>query len=157
MADEKGKAAEAAAEDGKTVIRPDISNYTKSKSASGKKSMHNGDPVAVMLDQATLEETTKIAAAVCEVTQKELTEKYAHLNIGQQRMNMGNRIRGVVNKLNKEEDGKGDKWLAEVAGPIREKVDSRIAKEAEAKAKAAEKAAKEKAEKAEAEAKTKAA
>lgn len=155
---------EVAAENEKTVIRPDVSNYQSARSASGSKSMHNGDAVACALVGATLAEVVKLGAEVLECTQKELTEKYAKLNIGQQRMNIGNRIRGVVNKMNKAEEGVGDKFITELASGVREAVDKRMAaetaeKEAKVKAAAEAKAKKEadKAAKAEKAAATKAA
>lgn len=144
MSNKTEKTTEAK-DDGKTVIRPDTENYTKAKAASGASSMHNGDPVALALAGATLEEAFKLAAEVCDVTQKEMREKYAHLNQGQQRMNAGNRIRGVVNKLNKAEAGSGDKFITELASGIREGIDKRNVAAALAKVKA-DKAAADKAE-----------
>lgn len=133
-------AVDAPEDDGKVRIRPNVEKYTSAKSASGAKSQHNGDPVATALAGATVAECTKILAELSDVSQKSITEKYAHLNVGQQRMNIGNRIRGAVNKLNKAEEGTGDKNLAAIAEPIGVAVAARIEKEAKAKADAAAKA-----------------
>lgn len=133
--------AEEKNEEGKVVIRPDLEGYSKARSASGAMSHNNGDAVATALQGATLEEVTKLGAEVLEMSQKELREKYAHLNIGQQRMNIGNRIRGVVNKMNKAEEGSGDSYITDVSSGMREAIDKRVAKEAAAKEKAAAEAA----------------
>lgn len=133
-----------------TVIKPDTSSYESTRSASGSRSMHNGDPVARGLNGATLDETYSVVAEALETTTAELQERYGHLNVGQQRMNLGNRLRGVVNKLNKDTEGSGDSYVAELCAGIQEAVTKRqaaAAKEREAKEKAAAeaKAAKEKA------------
>jgi hypothetical protein len=141
----KKEAAKPAVEtgDGKTHIRPNLENYVTARSASGSKSQHNGDPVAQALQGATLEEVFSLTAEVLETTVAEVKAKYGHLNIGQQRMNCGNRIRGIVNKLNKEKDGSGDKYINSMASALRIAVKGREKElEAQAKAKDAEKLAK---------------
>lgn len=128
--------------------------YQTAKSASGSVSKHSGDPVALVLVGLTLGETFEIAAECLDTTTAELEAKYGHLNEGMQRMNLGNRIRGVVNKIDrnnekaaakKEEVGpSGIDYLTEVASPFRQAADERAEveaklkaeKEAEAKAKA---------------------
>jgi len=75
----------------KVVIRPDVSTYMDTVSASGSKSKHNGDPVAVAIAGLSLEEVQEVAEAMGI---EDGATKYAHLNIGQQRMALGNRIRG---------------------------------------------------------------
>ena len=140
-------------EDTKTVVRPNTEAYVSARSASGAKTQHNGDPVAVALQGATLEECYGLAAESMDSSDKELKEKYGHLNDGMQRMNLGNRIRGVVNKLNKEKDGSGDKYITQLSSGVRQAVKGREkeaaaaakAKEAEKAQKAKEKAAAEKA------------
>jgi hypothetical protein len=127
-------------------VRPDISNYQKARASSGALSHHNGDPVATAVEGATPEEVYSLAASVLEVDVSELEDKYKHLNIGMQRMNLGNRMRGVVNKLNKAEEGSGDAYITEMASGLRETIDAREQAAAEAKAKLeAEKQAKAKA------------
>lgn len=56
----------------------------------------NGDPVATALRGLDINDVFKIAADVLQTTQKELHAKYDHLNVGQQRMNLGNRLRKAV-------------------------------------------------------------
>jgi len=121
----------------KTEIKPDLGKYTKTKNAAGVMSHNNGDSIATTLVGLTVDEVASVASKVIGCTAKELKEKYSHLNVGQQRMNMGNRIRGAVAKANKAEAGSGDKALTEAAAPARKKADARAQKEAKAKAKAA--------------------
>lgn len=82
----------------KTVIRANTEKYQRAKAASGAMSQHNGDAVAQTLVGLPLESVLAIAN---KMTSTDLTGKYAHLNVGQQRMNLGNRIRGAVTKINK--------------------------------------------------------
>ena len=135
-------------EESKASVAPDTSKYTKAKSASGGASLNNGDEVAQALTGATLDECFRLAAKAVDETQKALKERYGHLNEGMQRMNLGNRIRGAVGKMNKAEDGSGTGFLASEGKFITEAVAKRNAKaeaDAKAKAKADAKAAKEKA------------
>lgn len=138
------------------VIKPDLTKYVNGVSGSGKKTKRSNDPIAGMLDGFTVEEVAQVAAAMTDVPAKELIAKYAHLNVGMQRMNLGNRIRGAVAKLDKAHESdksvpnglkqlelharKGraavDKRLKEAAD-ARAKRDAEAAKKAEAKAKKA--------------------
>ena len=67
------------------------------KTASGASAIDNGDPVAEQLRGKSLDEVYTIAAKACEVEEAVLRARYQHLNLGFQRMNLGNKIRGVVN------------------------------------------------------------
>ena len=128
-------------------IKPDTSKYVTARTAGGGKAQNCGDAVATALAGASVDEILKIVAEACGGTQKEWREKYAHLNVGQQRMNLGNRLRGVVNKMNKETEGSGDKYITEICSGLREAVDKRLEKaeqERKEKAEAAAKKAKEK-------------
>ena len=137
----KSKKVEPEQKSDGVVVKPDTSGYTNSRSASGAKTLHNGDPVAVGLAGATLEEAYSLAEEALETPVKDLKAKYGHLNDGMQRMNLGNRLRGVVNKMNKEKDGSGDKWAKSFFSGVQQAVKERAkAAEAEKKAKA-EKAA----------------
>jgi len=64
------------------------------KAIYAKNGGNNGDEVAKALGALDLAQLTKLAEA------KGLIQKgqYAHLNKGMQRMNIGNRIRGLVNR-----------------------------------------------------------
>jgi hypothetical protein len=85
-------------------IKPKLENYTNGVSGSGKRTKNCGDDIAQALDGFTLEEVQKVASQMRDIPVKDLSEKYAHLNIGQQRMNLGNLIRGAVAKLDKAHD-----------------------------------------------------
>lgn len=130
-------------------IRPNLENYVDGVSGSGKKTKNCGDPVAEALDGFTVDEVRSVASKFLEVPVKDLTEKYAHLNVGQQVMNLRNRIRGEVNKRDKahEQDKAvvpGLKALTEYCAKPREAVTKRreeaAAKRKEREAKAAAKA-----------------
>lgn len=64
-------------------------------SAAGNATMDNGDALARKLRGTDLDEAYAQAAKILGVTQKELRDKYGHLNVGMQRMNLGNRIRAA--------------------------------------------------------------
>lgn len=66
------------------------------KTAGGNVSIHNGDKVAVMLLGKSLDEVYAIATKTLKEDEAGLRAKYAHLNVGQQRMCLGNRMRPVV-------------------------------------------------------------
>lgn len=72
------------------------------KTASGQKSKDNGDPVADLLVGKDLDQVYAIGAEQLAVSIDALREKYGHLNPGQQRMNIGNRIRGMMKRREKE-------------------------------------------------------
>ncbi|OPZ77052.1 MAG: hypothetical protein BWY79_01332 [Actinobacteria bacterium ADurb.Bin444] len=67
------------------------------KTAGGHVSVDNGDALAQRLRGAALDAVYAEAAKVLETPEKELRAKYAHLNAGMQRMNLGNRIRANLN------------------------------------------------------------
>ena len=76
--------------------------YEVCLSASGKKSKDNADEVAVMLRGKTLDEVYEIAESWLIISAEELKARYAHLNAGQQRMNVGNRLRACIKKSKAE-------------------------------------------------------
>ncbi|KKN39793.1 hypothetical protein LCGC14_0739890 [marine sediment metagenome] len=92
------------AEESKTKevsIKPDLSKYVSGVSGSGKKTKRSNDPVAQALDGFTVAEVYAVACVMTDISVRDLQSKYGHLNIGMQRMNLGNRIRGAVAKLDK--------------------------------------------------------
>lgn len=103
----------------KATIEP-TKDYTPSKSASGSQSRHTGDTVATGLAGLTLDEVYALAAELLEVDVKELREKYDHLNDGMQRMNLGNRMRGEIGKINRQCDK--DKAAKKPVGPSGESI-----------------------------------
>ena len=72
--------------------------YEVCLSASGKKSKDNADEVATMLRGKTLDEVYEIAESWLIISADDLKARYAHLNAGQQRMNVGNRLRAYIKK-----------------------------------------------------------
>ena len=95
-------AKQEAKEEVKAVsIKPDLTKYHTGVSGSGKKTKNCGDETAAALDGFTLDEVLAVASKLTDVSQKELRAKYEHLNTGMQIMNLRNRVRGAVNKLNK--------------------------------------------------------
>ena len=64
-------------------------------SASGNATMDNGDELARKLRGAELDEVYAQASKVLGETQTALKQKYGHLNVGMQRMNLGNRMRAA--------------------------------------------------------------
>lgn len=74
----------------------DISSYEKSKSASGHTSYDNGDDVATKLRGKTLDEVYAFASSKLKEPEKDLRAKYKKLNVGMQRMSLGNRLRKVL-------------------------------------------------------------
>ena len=71
-------------------------DYVKVVAASGNRSLDNGDQVAEMLRGQTLESVYKIVALEIQIPIRTLKARYAHLNTGMQRMNLGNRLRKVI-------------------------------------------------------------
>jgi hypothetical protein len=64
-------------------------------SANGNATMDNGDAVAKKLRGAELDEVYAQASKVLGESQAALRAKYGHLNVGMQRMNLGNRMRAA--------------------------------------------------------------
>jgi nucleoid-associated protein YgaU len=167
MTDTQAPTETEATENGNVKIAIPTDKYVTAKAAGGGTSKHNGDAVATALQGQSLEVVLDLASQILDVPAGELEAKYAHLNVGQQRMNLGNRIRGAVNKMNKiaeseagQKDGavSGDSFLAQIAEPYVAELEERLEAEAEAKAeadrvKAEEAKAKEEAKAAKAEAK----
>lgn len=135
-------------EDKTTIKAGDF--YQTAKSASGAVSKHSGDTVATALEGLTLEEVYELASEAMDTPVAELQAKYEHLNGGMQRMNLGNRIRGVIGKIDRnnekakakdEEVGiSGDEYVRQLAEPFQEARHAReaeIAAEKERKAKEA--------------------
>lgn len=135
--------------------------YTATKTASGAKSLNNGDEVAAILDGLHVDELFKIGQ---DILGEDFSEKYAKLNVGMQRMNMGNRLRAAVrnidaDKKNEGKEGVGLNALTKAAKPFAKERDARnkeAAKEKAAKQKEREEKAKATAEKKEAKAAEKA-
>ncbi|MCK5609693.1 hypothetical protein KAR91_47910 [Candidatus Pacearchaeota archaeon] len=128
-------------------VNIDRTKYNASRSASGSKSLSNGDEVATALEGLTIDDLFSIGDSLLG---EDFRSRYASLNTGMQRMNMGNRIRNKVKQIDAEDNAKiGIDALMKVAKPFIKERDANIkatekekadkAKEAEAKKAAAEK------------------
>jgi hypothetical protein len=93
----KGDAATAKGPGALREYAPGYVKDTEHKTAAGNASVHCGDETAQKLLGKTLDQVYAMAAKICEIPEKELRAKYAKLNLGMQRMNLGNKIRGVLN------------------------------------------------------------
>ena len=96
------------------LVQPDYTRYTKHnvKSPSGRKALDINDAAAGLLRGHDISDCyfivaknmAKLDAAIDpEVLEKELIAQYEHLNVGMQRMNLGNRLRkamGTYGNLN---------------------------------------------------------
>lgn len=69
--------------------------YVSNTTASGNKSYDSGDAVAAKLRGLSIGDVYDTAAAKLGVSVRTLKDKYSHLNLGMQRMNLANRMRGV--------------------------------------------------------------
>lgn len=141
-------AAEAAAGAGpvqtaKTSIRPNVANYTTAKSASGSTTKICGDDVSKALLGATLDESYGFVSKVVSIPETELRAKYGSRNLGQQRMFLGNLIRGAFAGKDAERASVVRKAFEANLPAFRQVIDSRVAADTEAKEQA--KAAKDKA------------
>lgn len=164
------------ATESEALIKIKRENYVTTRTSTGGKSLHNDDTVARGLAGLTTEDAYAIAgkflAFPLKVSKKavesleQLQDAYSGLNDGMQRMNIGNRIRARVTKIDAENvkaaaaDVKAEKpvkervsgadKLAKILAPFIKARDKRDAEEKVAKDKAAAEAAKnaEKAEKA---------
>ena len=85
-------------------VKDYIDKYDVVIAASGKKSRDAGDKVAKELRGMTLADVYKRASSILDVSEEKLMAKYTHLNEGQQRMCLGNRIRGHYRRAAKEAD-----------------------------------------------------
>ena len=91
---------EAEPADSKSIVPERYrATYTKTKLDKGVTVLDNNDSVAQMLRGLELDETYKMTAALLECTENSLRLKYEHLNLGQQRMNLGNLVRGFYKRV----------------------------------------------------------
>jgi hypothetical protein len=77
----------------KIDFAPYRDQYVKTRLEDGRRRVDSGDAVAVALRGADIEQVYTTVAAAIGVPAPELRARYSHLNIGQQRMNLGNRLR----------------------------------------------------------------
>lgn len=74
----------------------DLTDYDKVKSAEGNSSLDCGDELAQKLRGMDLDDVYAKAAKTLGESERALKGKYSHLNVGMQRMNLGNRLRAAL-------------------------------------------------------------
>jgi hypothetical protein len=131
--------APAAPTDG-TKIRPNLEGYQTAKSAGGSSTKICGDKVSLALLGATLDESYGFVAEVTATPEADLRAKYGDKNPGQQRMFLGNLIRGASQSKDAEKKARIEAAFDKALPAFREKIDTRLA--AVAKEKEEAKAAK---------------
>lgn len=77
-------------------VRHEITHYKKTLTANGNTSLDSGDELAKDLRGLELAEVYTRASKALKVPVAELKAKYATLNAGMQRMNLGNRMRAAA-------------------------------------------------------------
>ena len=71
----------------------------KAHTATGKATLNNGDEFALLWEALLPVQACQLADKVVPQPDKQThATKYAHLNVGMQRMNAGNRIRGAIKR-----------------------------------------------------------
>lgn len=75
-----------------------LDNYHRHNLGGGLVVVDNGDRVAQELRGLELNEVYALVAKVTHTNGDDLVERYAGLNAGQQRMNLGNRLRGFYKR-----------------------------------------------------------
>lgn len=73
-----------------------VAYSTVTKSGDVKRSIDKGDAVALALRPMTLDQVIAHVAKACDVSQVSLRERFGHLNVGMQRMNLGNMLRKAL-------------------------------------------------------------
>lgn len=119
----------------KTTIRPNLEGYQTSKSASGSTSKICGDAVSLALVGATLDETYGFVAKVVSIDESVLRAKYGARNVGQQRMFLGNLIRGAIAGKDTEKAARIQAAFDASVPELRKVVDIRVAADVAAAAK----------------------
>lgn len=72
--------------------------YEPSISANGRKSLNTGDLFARLVSGASAPEVCALADAIMATEKGHHAARYSKLNIGQQRMNSGNRVRAAIKR-----------------------------------------------------------
>lgn len=96
----KAKGTDGDTPKGPAALRKYAPQYVKDsehKTPAGHVSVHCGDEVAKKLLGKDLDDVYRIAAKTIGEDEKALRKQYGHLNVGMQRMNLGNKMRGVLN------------------------------------------------------------
>lgn len=126
---EAGEGGEGAAATERTTaaIRPDLTGYQTAKSASGSSTKICGDAVSVALVGATLDETYAFVSKVVGIEEQVLRDKYSASNVGQQRMFLGNLIRGGMAAKDTAKAERIETAFSENVAEFRVALDARVA------------------------------
>lgn len=81
---------------GERLVPANLKKYQSVKSAKGNASYDNGDHVAKMLRGKTLDDAYAIVAKATKEAESGLKKRFKHLNLGMQRMNLGNVLRAAL-------------------------------------------------------------
>ena len=73
-----------------------VAYSTVTKSGDVKRSIDKGDAVALALRPLTLEQVVAHVSKATGISQVGLRERFGHLNVGMQRMNLGNMLRKAL-------------------------------------------------------------
>lgn len=133
----------APAESTGTRIRPNVSAYQTAKTPGGSSTKICGDAVSLALLGATLDEAYTFVSEVVAIPEADLRTKYGERNLGQQRMFLGNLIRGAEQTKDEAKKARVAEAFAKALPAFREKIDARLT--AEQAKRDEEKAAKQKA------------
>jgi len=82
-----------------------ISNYyvSDTRTSSGRRTIDCNDKIAELLRGKSIDEVYQIVSNTLNITVNELMSRYSKLNVGMQRMALGNCLRGHYNKQAKKE------------------------------------------------------
>jgi len=75
-----------------------VAYSTVTKSGDVKRSIDKGDAVALALRPMTLDQVVAHVSKATGISQVGLRERFGHLNVGMQRMNLGNMLRKALNE-----------------------------------------------------------
>lgn len=81
-----------------------VATPVTTKSGNLKRALDCGDEIAARLRPLDLDEVYSTAADICKTAEKGLRDRFDHLNVGMQRMNLGNMIRKA---LREQAQGRG--------------------------------------------------
>jgi hypothetical protein len=80
-----------------TIFKLDNFQYSGMKTVSGRKCFDVADDVAKLFRGEDIDDVYSAVAGYLDTTVESLKARYGHLNLGMQRMNLGNRLRKAVN------------------------------------------------------------
>lgn len=119
------------ATDSGTRIRPDVGSYQTVKTPNGSSTKICGDEVSLALVGATLDEAYSFVSKVVSIPEADLRAKYGDKNLGQQRMFLGNLIRGANQGKDEAKKARVAEAFAKELPEFRKVIDGRMAKETE--------------------------